>query len=171
MFNVMTHSRGFSLVEVIVGAAIISMALFGIFRFLSFSAANAAVSAQFAQANALSQGALEAVRSFRDGIAWNNDDPNNQYDGLGVLATGISHRIQKSGDNPPQWQITQGTETIGAFQRSVIFSSVNRDGTDSITQSGGATDPDTKKVAVQVSWNYRGQNYQVSAGAYLTNWK
>lgn len=164
-------SRGFSLIEVIVGSAIISIAMFGIFRFLSFSVANSAISAQFAQANALVQGGMEGVRAFRDGVAWDNNDPNNLYDGVGILQTGASYILQKSSDNPPRWQLVPGTETIGAFQRTIVFANVNRDGTNSIVESGGTLDPDTKKVTVRASWNHRGQSYQTQASAYFTNWR
>ncbi|MBI2573987.1 MAG: prepilin-type N-terminal cleavage/methylation domain-containing protein [Candidatus Wildermuthbacteria bacterium] len=164
-------NKGISLIEVIVGSAIISIAMFGIFRFLSFSVANSAISAQFAQANALVQGGMEGVRAFRDGTAWTNNDPNDLYDGIGILQIGASYKLQKSGDNPPQWQLVPGTETVGAFQRTIVFSNVNRDGGDSIAESGGSLDDDTKKATVQVAWSNRGQTYQAQISAYLTNWR
>ena len=46
-----------------------------------------------------------------------------------------------------------------------------RDGTDNIVESGGADDPNTKKVTATVSWEERGRSHSIELITYLTNWR
>lgn len=165
------NSKGISIVELLVGAGILAMSLGALLGFLSFATSTASLVKQQAQAAALTQGALEAVRSFRDGIPWNADDPQNQYDGLGRVQTGVPLHAQMSGDAPRQWQIVSGPETLGIFTRTIVFENVQRDVNSNIVQAGGIEDPDTKKVTVTVSWSAKTRTHDLALTAYLTNWK
>ncbi len=159
--------NGFLIVEVLVAVGImaaLSVAIFGVTTVYLKSSTSVR---ETMQANMLGQETMEAIRSFRDSILWNNDDAQNQYDGLGVVATGVNYHAEKSGDNPPKWMLVQGNETVGEFTRRAVFENVQRDGNNIITQSGGTADPDTKKVTVAVSW----KNKNVELITYLTNWK
>lgn len=51
-----------------------------------------------------------------------------------------------------RWTLVSGTETIGAFLRSIEFSSVQRDVSGNIVSSGGITDPSTRRATIRVSW-------------------
>ena len=120
------------------------------------------------RANMMAQESMEAVRNFRDAIPWNNPDPLNQYDGLGVVATDASYHVAKSGDTPPKWMLLQGEETIDGFTRAIEFDNVLRNASGNIVQSGGTfPDANTRKVVVRVSW----KNQKVELVNYLTNWK
>jgi len=159
--------KGASIVEILVAIFIISLIFTALFGVATFSLQNSVLIKETAQANNIAQETMEAVRNFRDGIAWNNNDPENKYDGLGVINTGVAYYPTKSTDLPAKWQLVQGTETIGVFTRKVVFENVMRDGSDNIVASGGTNDPNTKKVTVTVSW----RDKKVEIFTYLTNWK
>ncbi|TSC98169.1 MAG: hypothetical protein Greene101447_132 [Parcubacteria group bacterium Greene1014_47] len=122
------------------------------------------------EASSYAQEALEAVRNFRDGVAWNVDDPANEYDGLGVLAKGVAYRTALSLGNPPRWRLLQGQETLGVFTRSIVFEQGQRDNQNNIVASGGSADLDMVKVTVTVSWLEQGTTRQSQLITYFTNW-
>ena len=162
------NKQGMSVIEILIAITIISTALVSILSLATFSLRVAIFNKETALAKNLAEETLEQVRNFRDGITWNNDDPENKYDGLGVVATGIAYYPKKSTDTPPKWQLIQGEETVGGFTRKVVFENVSRDTTNyNIVENGGENDPDTKKVTVTVSWG----NKKVEIITYLTNWK
>lgn len=162
---------GISIVELLVGAGILTMSLSVLLGFLSFTITAASLVKQQTQATALAQGALEAVRNFRDGVAWNADDPQNQYDGLGRMQTGVPYHAQVSQDIPPKWQLLSGAEAMGVFARTIVFENAQRDVDNNIVQAGGIEDSDTKKVTVTVSWQAKAATQEIALVSYLTNWK
>lgn len=162
---------GISIVELLVGAGILTMSLSALLGFLSFTITATSFVKQQTQAITLAEGALEAVKNFRDGTAWNADDPQNQYDGLGRVQTGVPYHVQVSQDVPPRWQLLSGGETMGIFTRTIVLENVQRDVDDNIVAAGGIQDPDTKKVTVTVSWTAKTKAHDVVIVMYLTNWR
>jgi len=165
------NKQGMSVIEILIAITIISTALVSILSLATFSLRVAIFNKETALAKNLAEETLEQVRNFRDGITWNNDDPENKYDGLGVVATGIAYYPKKSTDTPPKWQLIQGEETVNGFTRKVVFDNVQRDANFNIVESGGTPDSDTKKVTVTVSWVERERTHQVEIVTYLTNWR
>ena len=162
------YQRGLSIIEILVVITIITVALVSILSLVTFSLKVSTSIKETTQANALAQETIEAVRNFRDGIDWNNDDPENKYDGLGIVTVGVVYYPEKSTDAPPKWMLLQGEEGVNGFTRKVVFNDVYRDiTTDDIETSGGYFDPDTKKVTATVSWKSK----KVEIITYLTNWK
>lgn len=157
--------------EILVVIAIIAIALASLLELVSFSLNVSHLSSQNTQAGALVQEEAEALRNFRDGVSWYNNDLDNQYDGLGIVATGTDYYLRKSADNPPKWQLIQGQETINNFTRKITFSDARRDADSNIVASGGVSDPETKKASVSVSWTEKGRSHQLSVDTYFTNWK
>src|SRR3989338_9353471 len=141
-------NKGISIVELLVGASILAMSLSAMLGFLSFALSAASFFKQQTQATALAEGALESLKNFRDGTAWNVDDPQDQYDGLGKAQTGVPYHLGLSQDVPPRWQLLLGPETVGIFARSVVLENVQRDVNSNIVSAGGIEDPGTKKVTV-----------------------
>ena len=162
------NEKGLSIVEILIIAAIIAIALTSLLGIATFSLKIATLEREVTQANILAQETMEAVRNFRDETDWNNDDPQDQYDGLGIIATGVAFHPEKSSDTPPKWMLIQGEETIG-FTRKVVFEDVSRDGNDDIEQTYNPNndDPDSKKIIVTVSW----KDKEVEIITYFTNWK
>lgn len=168
--QIYNNKNGITVVEIMVAVAILTTAFGGILALASFSFVSTDLASQTLQASSLAEGATEALRNYRDGIAWNDDDGGNEYDGLGIVAVGVEYHPEISGDVPPRWKFIQGAETIGIFERSVVFENVERDSQDTITESGGVVDLNTKKVTVTVSWEERTRAHSVELVSYFTNW-
>lgn len=172
-FNNKNPRQGVSVIELLVVAAIIITAFVAISGLIGFSIRISTFQEQTAQAAALAQETMEAVRNFRDGIDWNNDDALNLYDGLGLRTAGAPYHPMKSAGVPPKWQLVSGEDMVNGFKRKVVFDNVLRDvATDSIATSGSTyADLNTRKATVTVSWTAWGSNHQVTIPAYFTNWK
>ena len=159
------NEKGISIIELLTVIAIIMVALTSLLGVATFSLSRSILTKETIQANNLAQEAIEAVRNFRDGTAWDTN-------GLGVITGeaayyGGSYYIQKTADIPPKWQLILGEETITNFTRKIVFLNAQRDTNDNIVETGGTNDPNTKKVTVTVSW----KDKKVEIITYLTNWK
>jgi hypothetical protein len=164
-------NKGISIIELLLGAGILTMSLSALLGFLVFALSTASLVKQQTQALTLAEGALETLRNFRDGTAWNVDDPQNQYDGLGKAQLGVPYHMGMSGDTPPRWQLLSGVQTLGMFTRSIVLENVQRDVESAIVAGGGIDDPNTKKVTVTVSWQAKTKPQEVTIVTYLTNWR
>jgi type II secretory pathway pseudopilin PulG len=159
--------RGVSIIEILLVIAIIGISLISLLSLTTLSLKASVIIRETTEANHLAQEALEATRNFRDGINWNNDDPENKYDGLGIVSTGVAYHLEKSTDTPPRWMLIQGEEQINDFTRKVVFNDTYRNSlTYDIATDGDYLDSNTKKVTVTVSW----QNRRIEIVSYLTNW-
>lgn len=158
------NKKGISIIEILIVIAIIVIALSSLLGLIAFSLRISNLTKETAQANNLAQETMEAVRNFRDGTDWDTD-------GLGFLTAGISYYPQKSGDNPPKWELVSGEEIIDGFTRKVVLDGVYRDASDNdnIVETGGTSesDPNTKKLTTTISW----KDKEVEIITYLTNWR
>jgi hypothetical protein len=168
MYN---KSRGISIIELLVVILILGVGSAGLLSFSVFSLRTASLQKQTIEASFLAQDALEALKNYRDNIVWNADDPANEYDGLGVVATGVPLRVKLSLGTPVRWQLLLGQEIIGIYTRDITIGQVRRDGLSNIVESGGTLDADTKKITVKVIWQDRGIARELQAITYLGNWR
>ena len=166
-----SYSKGISIVELLVAIMIIGMTITALISFSTFSLRIASLFEQTTQASFLAQDYMEALKNYRDNTGWNDDDPGDQYDGLGRVASEVSLHLELSGDTPPRWQLLLGQETLGIFTRDVVIESAERDTSDNIVASGGTLDLETKKVTVTVSWEERGGIREIETITYLTNFR
>lgn len=153
-----SKQSGISLVEVVLALALFAVVA-AVIVSLSLGGTTSLVrAAKHTEAAALAQEGLEAVRSIRD----------RAYNELRYSQSGV----QQSGN---VWDfLGQGTtETIGDFTRVITFNDVCRDAADDVvTCPGNYTDPHSKEVVVDVSWDIRpGTQNNVVHRAYLTNWE
>lgn len=153
------HNGGFGLIETVVGTAILLVVLLGLvqagqYAFRLVSDANMKIRASF-----LAEEGIEAMRLLRD-AGWSAN--------IAPVANGIDYYPAFSGG---AWQISQTPASLvdGIFDRRVLFSAVYRDANDVIAASGGALDPDTKKVTVSVNWTNRGRGATTTISTYFTN--
>lgn len=161
------NKRGVSAIEILVVIAVVGIVFGSILSLATLSLKLSISIKKTSQANFLTQEIMEAVRNFRDGISWDNDDPEDKYDGLGIVTTGIAYHLEQSSDIPAKWMLIQGEETVNDFSRKVVFDDVYRESlTDNITTSGGYLDSNTKKVTATISW----ESKQIEIISYLTNW-
>lgn len=164
------NNKGASIVEILVVAAIITASLAALLGLAAFSLKVSSAAREATEAKNIAEGIVEAVRSFRDATEWNNDDPANQYDGLGIVSVGVSYHPEKSTDSPPKWQLIQGEQTDGIFTSGIVFENVSRDpATDDIEQIYNPLNQDLniKKATITVSWKTK----SLQIVTYFTNWK
>jgi len=158
-------NKGISIVEVLIAVVIIGVGLTALFGTIAFAFKISALIEETTVANALSQEAIEAVRSFRDGTTWDTD-------GLETLSTGESnpHYPELDISGPPKWTLPEGSETVNGFARKIIFEKVSRDpitGDIEDVYDAGNDDPDTRKVIARVSW----KDEEIEIITYFVNWR
>jgi len=148
---------GQSVVEVIIAISIIVIiAASSVVAVLGTFSTNR-LGEEESQAAYLAAEGMEAVQSIR-----------NQ--GWSGLTDGTHGLINTSG----VWEFSgsEDTDPSGKFTRTVEISPVIRNLNEDIVSSGGAVDPDTKKVMSTVSWNFTvARQNTVSYTSYLTNWQ
>lgn len=151
--------KGFGLIEVVVGMAIISstfVALAGVARFSLnvIDQANLNLRAAF-----LASEGIEAVKIIRDESWMNRIMP---------LTNGTTYYLSYVSG---AWTITVSPQPKidGLFERSITFAEVRRDGFDNIISSGGSVDLKTRKVTVRTVWSYLGRAYDKNISAYITD--
>lgn len=171
MLKTQRYSKGISIIELLVAIVIIGVAVSALISFATFSLRTASLLKQTTQASFFAQEAMEALKNYRDNTSWNDDDPLDKYDGLGVVPTETSLRFELSGDTPARWQFLLGTETLGIFTRDIVMEFVGRDTQDNIVASGGTLDLETKKATVTVFWEERGGIRELEIITYITNWR
>lgn len=152
--------RGFTLIEIIIIAGVIALALVGVLRLetaslRSHQSAEARTKAVFY----LEEG-YEALRSLRDS-GW---DAN-----IAPVATELNYYLVFTDGN---WQLTEIPPALldGKFSRRVVFSVIYRDGAGNIA-GAGSLDADTRRADIKVEWDERGDTAGVSGSTYLTNWR
>lgn len=162
MFQNQFGNKGISAIEILIAVFIIVVALSGLLRLISFSLGISTSIKQVARANDIAQETMEAVRNFRDNTVWD-------VDGLGTLIDENAYFPRKTDAPSFKWDLIQGEENIGEFNRKVVFQKVYRDFNHDIVQTG-SEDLNSKKVIVNVSWQEKGTVQQIELVGYLTNW-
>lgn len=155
--KIINNLAGQGLIEIIIAVAI--------FALLAASMISLALGGNMAilqggeqlRAQSLANEALEAVRSV-GARAWNELKYNQS-----AVATSSN-----------QWILSgEGTdESLGNYQRQIVFSDVCRDALHNISNCPATyIDKSTKKVSVTISWQVRpGVNGSIVREAYVTNW-
>lgn len=150
--------KGTSLIEVVVGLAVIASALLLLGNIAQYSLRLVETSTMRLQAAFLLSEGAEAVKTMRD-RGWTAD--------ISPLALDTDSYLEFSAN---QWKATTTPETIdGVFKRKFVAAAVQRNSSDDIVPSGGTTDPNTKKITVTVSWNQGSRQFSESIATYITN--
>lgn len=157
--NYHADKNGFGMLEIIVGAAIISISMFGLAAVSGAAFKAADNTTRGIQAAFLLEEGMEAVRFLRDS-GWNAD--------VAPLSADVPYYLSFSGG---EWKATSSPifEIDGIFKRTFVLGNVYRDTEDDIVLSGGTLDPNTKKITFSVSWSLRGTTTAKTLSAYLTN--
>lgn len=149
--------RGFGLLEIVIGLAVITVFLFGVLAVARLSSRLSQENTNNIKAAFLLEEGTEAVRVLRD-AGWQQN----------IVSLAAANDYYLSFDNG-QWQATSSGVLIdGIFERKFRLENVYRDGQDRIADSG-ALDPDTKKVILSVSWLARGATTTKTLSTYLTD--
>lgn len=137
----MGSPKGISIVEIIISAALIAIAISGIIAAVNVFLAISVKNTNQAQAALLLEETMEVLQYLRDDT-WagnfsninTNSDYHLDWDGVNYSTTTVAVLVN------------------GKFTRTFNFDPVNRDSNDDIVSVGGSSDPDTYLVNVLVSW-------------------
>lgn len=157
MIDCAKFKRGISLVEVIVGVAILLMAFTGIIAAYNVFVRVGLTTLNTIQASYLLEEGVEAVSALRDS-GW--------IANIASLSPDRSYYLAWSGG---RFSATTTVSKVDNFySRYITLSNVTRDSNDNIAPSGIA-DPGTRKLSVYVSWPSGATTTLRSVSAYLTN--
>ncbi len=148
-------NRGIALIEIVIGAAIISIGILTINSTYNTYVKYALANQRNIEAAYLLEEGLEIVGYIRD-ASWSN---------FGALSTTSTHYVTFTST----WATTSSPEYVdGIFQRSISVTDVFRDGGNDIAESG-AFDPDARKVTVTVAYFQGDATTTKSLSSYLLN--
>jgi hypothetical protein len=163
--NSIKEKNGYVFLDVLLAVVIISLVFVALLEAGSAASNFFGLEQKALQSDALIREEVEALRAYRDGTAWNS--------GLGIVSTGSSHPyylVLDNSTNPPKWNLVQGTETVGAFTRKIIFESVSRDPvTHDILANYDAGNRDINTIKITAITSSGNRSWQVVT--YLTNWQ
>lgn len=156
------YKRGFSLVEVVIGTALILLSLTGLVAGYSFYLKAGLRNTDNLKAAFLLQEGVEAATLLRDS-GWNN---------LSSLTVGTPYYLSWSGTNFAA--TSAATTTDGVFVRTLTFDAVYRRDSDKdiaamSSPDAKTLDVNTKKLTVQVSWGTASSAEERQVITYLTN--
>jgi len=152
-----TGVRGFGLVEMLIGAAILSVSLLGISNFFQTTLRASSTTKSAIQGDYLLEEGIEATKIFRD-LSYTNN--------FIKMSTTTDYYFTWSGTN---WATTtMNTFIDGRFERKLRLADVVRDGNGDIAQVG-TYDPDIKLVTVSVAWSDPVGTTTRSIQTYITN--
>ncbi|MBI2097183.1 MAG: hypothetical protein HYT40_03510 [Candidatus Sungbacteria bacterium] len=160
IFNFQTYrAGGFGLVEIVVVAAMVSIAIVSFGEVARISLRLLQDEKNALEASFLLQEGLEGVRALRD-QSWNANIANLANDTNYFLSVGVGSL----------WDLTATVQSNinGRYFRTIVFQAVNRNANDQISPSG-TLDTGTRKVIVTVSWRSRNATSSRSAVGYLSN--
>lgn len=157
MRNNLKYKRGISLIEVVVGTAILLIAITGLLTSYNVFVRAGTSTLGKVQASYLLEEGVEAVSVLRD-YGWTANISN--------LTVGTAYYLVWSGG---RWTSSASASLIdNVYSRYFILSSVNRDANDNIAVSG-TNDTGTRKLTVYVSWPTGATTTLRTVSTYVTN--
>jgi prepilin-type N-terminal cleavage/methylation domain-containing protein len=132
-------SKGFSLVEIIVAAAIVASVVTAVTGAMQSYFTAITANSQYAQAALLTEEGAEAIRIFRD-TGWTNN--------IAPLSLNTPYYLYWNGTGYAT--STSPVVIQNGFTRTFVMQSVARDSNDNISPSGGTTDTKTRDVTITV---------------------
>lgn len=157
MHNLRLIQYGFGMVEIIIGAAVLSVSLLGIANFFQSTLAVSRTTSAMVQGGYLLEEGVEVVKLLRD-----EDYSSN----IAQMSTTTPTYLVW---NSTAWATsTVGTFIDGKFERSIIAGEVTRDTGGDIAPSG-TFDPNTKLITVTVAWQTKGATTTKTIQTYITN--
>jgi len=160
MKKVYLRKQGFTLVEVLVGMALLMVLTVGLIGLNQLSAKTSLISKLRVQAMSKLQETMEASMAVR-------------ASNFGSLSEGIYYPQISEG----KWSFVSGTEVIDGMERWVEISKVQREVSCGgervcpIVESGGVVDPVTFKARAVVKWEEQGEEKQEELESILTFWR
>lgn len=151
-------NKGFSLIEVIIASAIISILTFSVTSASQKGLLLSQRAMHETQASYLLEEGAEAVKTIRDG-SWAT---------ISNLTVGTTYYLSYN-TSTNAWSLSTTANTIdNFFTRKVMLTAVNRDANEDIAASGNP-DTRTKEVSVTVTWPYSGTTISKTLSFYLAD--
>lgn len=151
------QSKGFGLIEVVIGAAIITVFLAAAINVFATSHRLESELISKIEAQYLAEEGIEVARFLRDS-SWSAS--------VTPLTLGTGYYLDFNG---LIWRTASTPSLVGGvFERKITFLTGYRDGNNDIAESG-TVDDDLRKVVVSVAWPVRGSTTTLSLVTYLTN--
>lgn len=159
MKNIQQSSqKGFGLVEMIIGAAILSVSLLSISNFFQSINRASSITQSVIQGDYLLEEGIEVVKLLRD-ISYTNN--------IRKMSTTTTYYLSWSGAN---WATTTTNTLIdGKFTRKFTLTDVVRDATSNDISTTGTYDPNVKLITVSVEWRDPVGTTTRSIQTYVTN--
>lgn len=152
----MKKNQGFTLVEVLISATIILVAVVSLIGVHSLYLRTALSNNEAIQAAYLAEEGIEAVRFWRNS-SWSAN--------IASVSLNTPYGLSFNGTS---WATTS-SESIGNFSRTITLSVVERNASSDIVSTGGTIDTDTVLVTSAVSWMKGGATTTKAISTYLTN--
>ena len=157
MKSKLLKSRGFGMVEVLIGATILTVGFMALMNLYLSSYNYSSQNINQIKAGLLLEEGQEAVRILRDN-SWSSN--------IGTLSTTTTYGIYF---NNSTWVATTTVSNVdNIFARTFRIYDVKRDGSQDISSSG-TYDSNIKKVVFSVSWVGQGSTTTKSVSTYITN--
>ncbi len=149
--------RGFSLLELVIGIAIITVLFIAVFKSYGSFLRAQLETPNIIKGSFLLEEGLEIARFWRD-AGWATN--------IASLSTTTTYYFYWSGS---AWQATTSLQVIdGEFYRTFSVSDVKRSGIDDIASSG-TYDPNMKLVSASTSWSGSYGTTTKTTSAYIAN--
>jgi Tfp pilus assembly protein PilV len=154
----MKYKKGSSLVEVLIAVSIITTSVISIVAIQVILLGSAKQNTNFVQAIFLLEEGAEGLKMMRD---------NSFLDEIVPLVDNTEYYLFFDTSSSSFEATSTATSTEGKFFRTVEFDSVNRDVDGTIVDTGGVTDPKTRKARLNVSWSQNNATTTKSVETYL----
>lgn len=156
MKNIVHIQKGISIIEMIVVSSVIGTVMLMVLGTLQNTIQLSQRSIERVQASMLLEEGVEVVKLIRN-TAWSN---------ISGVTNGTTYYPTWNGTT---WSLSTTPNTIdGKYTRTVVFSSVYRDGQDKIAASG-TLDAGTKKVVITITWQTADQQFSTPLTFYVSN--
>ncbi|MFA4975455.1 MAG: hypothetical protein WC839_01085 [Candidatus Paceibacterota bacterium] len=146
-------NKGFLVIEIVIGAAIIVVSVLAAMSVTQKSVYVSRQSFHISQATFLLEEGAEVVRLLRDD-AWTN---------ISSLAPATNYYPIFSSS----WSLSTSFSSVGNFTRTITVFNVNRDVTTQDISVAGVDDPGTKLVTVTVSFPEGGETITKTLSFYI----
>jgi Tfp pilus assembly protein PilV len=154
-------NKGFSVVEVILGLAILSVSFFAMTSTATSFIRLSSQTTRNLQAALLLEDGIEGIRSIRD-MGWT--------DYIAPLTNDVWYGLSFSTSTSLWSTSTSPTVVEGLFNRRFKTSEVERDANDDIVISGGTVDPDTRLFTLEIYWTALTTSSSRTVSTYFTNY-
>lgn len=168
MINNKKYRFGFTIIEVLIACSIISVSMFALMQTAQKGVSLSDYALRKSQSSLLLEEGVEAVKTIRDN-SWavietlNLDTPYYLYFNSNTRVWVLDIATPSLSGHIPTYPIDQ------IFDRTVTISSVARNDSDDILESGGIIDSRTKKVTINVTWPSHNDSNSQSLSFYIAD--